>query len=119
MMTWKRKYWAYITAIIVVFIAFNPEMMQLALFVDAVGLELFLLLLEVQLLVVAGAFFNKYVRPTLTCLVNAGWNYFLGVPWATVKEKPEVLFLVVPSQAALMQLLVFSAAINIAVNTWQ
>lgn len=117
-MSWKRKYWAYITAIIVVFIALNPEMMQLALFVDAVGLDLFLLLLEVQLLAVVGAFFNKHIRPMLKYVINAGWTYCLGVSWTTVKEKPEVLFLVMPGQAALMHLLVFSAAISIAVNTW-
>jgi len=38
---WKSKLWKYATAFIVVLIILNPEIIELALFVDAVGRKCF------------------------------------------------------------------------------
>ncbi|MCU7941511.1 MAG: hypothetical protein KZQ87_02430 [Candidatus Thiodiazotropha sp. (ex Cardiolucina cf. quadrata)] len=51
----RSKAWKYATTIVVVFIIFNPEMIELALFIDAIGLELFLMLFEMQMLVFSTA----------------------------------------------------------------
>ncbi len=40
--------WRFITAFIVFLLLLNPEMIHLAFFIDAIGLELFLLLIQVQ-----------------------------------------------------------------------
>ncbi|MCK5902721.1 MAG: hypothetical protein KAG28_06180 [Cocleimonas sp.] len=40
--------------LIFLFIIFNPEVTELALFIDAVGLEIFFMLVEVQIIVAFG-----------------------------------------------------------------
>ena len=37
----KNKIWKYATAAIVILIMLNPEFAELALFIDAIGLEMF------------------------------------------------------------------------------
>lgn len=43
----------------------NPELIALAAFVDAVGLEMFLILIEVQAIAVLGYYFNSHIKPVL------------------------------------------------------
>lgn len=99
-MNWKTKTWKVATSLVVVIILFNPEMAGLGLFVDAVGLEMFLLLLQVQALVILGVLLNTKIRPV--------FHY--------IKIESERLVLLVPGQATLMHSLVFSAAIGFALN---
>ncbi len=99
-MNWKNKIWKFATVLVVVVILFNPEMANLALFVDAVGLEMFLLLLQIQALVMLGLFLNTKIRPV----------------FIYIKNEPGRLMLLVPSQATLMHSLVFSAAIGFALS---
>jgi len=62
-MKWKNNTWRYATAFVVTLILLNPEMADLALFIDAAGLDLILLLLEVQILAISGALLNTFVNP--------------------------------------------------------
>ncbi len=64
----KSKIWKYATVLVVILIIFNPEMSELAIFVDAVGLEVFLMLLEIQLLAILSVFFNCKIVPIYTYL---------------------------------------------------
>jgi len=115
-MNWKNKIWKYLTAIVVVLIVLNPETVQLAFFIDAVGLEMFLMLLEVQFLALLGMFFNTKIKPLLSYIINLYSQHFLTFSWQTIKEHPENLMLAVPTPAFVMNMLVFMVAIGIILN---
>ena len=53
----RRRLWKVLTLFAVMLLALNPEMFQLALFVDAVGLDLLILLFELQALAIVGGLF--------------------------------------------------------------
>jgi hypothetical protein len=59
MTNWKRKLWKYATVTVAVLFALNPEAVSFALFIDAIGLETIVMLLEMQFLAVVSAFFDK------------------------------------------------------------
>ena len=115
-MNWKNKAWKYATAFVVVLIIFNPEMVGFALFIDAVGLEMFLMLLEIQVLAILGAFFSIRIKSFFSYIRYLCTRHALTFSWKNIEGKPETLMLVVPSPATLMHMLVFSAAIGIALN---
>ena len=115
----KSKIWKYLTAFVVLLIILNPEMVQLALFIDAIGLEMFLMLLEVQILAVVSVFFNNKIKPLLNFIKCFYVNYIPSVTLKNIKETPEGLALASQSPAILMCLLVFSAAIGMALNVYK
>lgn len=97
-MNWKNKFWKYATTIVIIFIVLNPEMIELALFIDAIGLEMFLMLLEIQALTILSAYFNiKKIKNTF----NQIKYLFL----------PANIILIMPTAATLMVMLVLSAFI--------
>jgi hypothetical protein len=113
---WKNKVWKYATAFVVVLIILNPELAELALFIDAIGLELFLMLLEVQVVAIAGAIFHTRVKP-ITILAKRGWSKLINiVDWDNAKQGMEGMMLAVSAPVILMNLLVVSAAIDILFN---
>ena len=115
-MNLKNKVWKYATAIVVALIILNPEMIELALFIDAIGLEMFLMLLEIQIMAILGALLNNKIKPALTNLKYFIENHVLGIPLKRIIEKPGCLVFAVPSQATLMHMLVFSAAVGVVFN---
>ena len=115
-MNWKNKIWKYLTAFVVLLIILNPELAQLALFIDAIGLEMFLMLLEVQFLAILGMFFNSKIKPIFSYLTNLYSRHFLTFSWKNIKEHPENIMLAVPSPAVLMNTLVILVAASIILN---
>ncbi|HIO91694.1 MAG TPA: hypothetical protein EYG68_02485 [Leucothrix mucor] len=113
---WKDKAWKIATAIIVAIIILNPEVAELALFIDAVGLEMFLMLIEVQILLTLGVFYDK-IKSGYRYLKKSYLNSQLNMSWQNFKADPQSLLLLVPSQATLMSLLIFSAMIDILYKT--
>ncbi|MCU7810413.1 MAG: hypothetical protein KZQ77_04145 [Candidatus Thiodiazotropha sp. (ex Notomyrtea botanica)] len=112
----KDRIWKYATTIVVLLIILNPEMVELALFIDAVGLEIFLMLLEIQVVMLVSMFFNTRIRPILIALQRIWSRYFQRFSWNNVTSKPRSLLLAGQSQAILMHVLVVSAAIGIVLN---
>jgi hypothetical protein len=113
---WKNKVWKYATAFVVALIILNPEMAELALFIDAIGLELFLMLLEVQVIALAGALFHTSIKP-ISILTKRVWLKLINaVDWDNAKEGIEGMMLAVSAPVILMNLLVVSAAIGIVFN---
>jgi hypothetical protein len=108
----KDKTWKYATAVVVVLIILNPEMIELALFIDAVGLEMFLMLFEVQLLVIMGALLNNKIKPAISSLKHFVQRYLLLGYTRKFKAGTGGLILPVPVEAILMHLLVVSAGIS-------
>ncbi|MCU7853741.1 MAG: hypothetical protein KZQ80_16170 [Candidatus Thiodiazotropha sp. (ex Monitilora ramsayi)] len=115
-MNWKDRIWKYATVVVVVLIILNPELVELALFIDAVGLEIFLMLLEIQVVMLVSMFFDKVIRPILSFLQHIWKKHYLGFSWNNLVGGPERLILAGQGQAILMHLLVCSATIGIALN---
>ena len=111
-MSWKRRFWKYATAIVVVLIVLNPETVHFALFLDAIGLDIFLLLLEVQIFAMVGIFVTENVKPMQAYLKRHYLQHVLTFSRNNFRENLRTLVFSVPSQAAVMHLLVFSAAIG-------
>ena len=112
----KNKLWKIATAFVVLFFILNPEMAELALFINTIGLELFIMLLEAQLLVFFAGFYSKNIQQNLSSLKNLCIDtckpYFL----TNIKNSPSTILAVIPSAATLMNLLVFSAISPFAIS---
>jgi len=109
---WKAIFWKYATIIVVVLIVLNPEMLQLGLFIDGVGLEIFLMLLDVQVVTILATFLARNIEP-LTIYIKYFCLYiFQALSWPSIKEEQKRLISVTPGPASLMHLLVLSAAIS-------
>ncbi|MCU7797604.1 MAG: hypothetical protein KZQ73_07585 [Candidatus Thiodiazotropha sp. (ex Semelilucina semeliformis)] len=115
-MNGKDRIWKYATTIVVVLIILNPEMLELALFIDAVGLEIFLMLLEIQVVLLVSMLFNTRIRPIIIALQRIWSRHFQRFSWNIVTSKPRYLLLAGQSQAILMHILVVSAAIGVVLN---
>ena len=50
----------------------NPEFIVMSGFIDAIGLEMFSLLIEVQIISVVGYYFQNWIKPVLMPF----YNYF-------------------------------------------
>ncbi|WP_019028308.1 hypothetical protein [Colwellia piezophila] len=62
-MNLRKSSWKIAGFLLVTFLLLKPELIPLALFIDGIGLELFVLLLEVQALAVFGYYFHNWFKP--------------------------------------------------------
>lgn len=111
-MNQKDRLWRNASVIAIMFVLLNPEMIELALFLDAVGLEIFLMLLGIQISVIFGLLFGK-IEVTMSNLKYFILNLQPRVSWESIKEAPERLLLAVPDQSTLLHILVFSAVLDL------
>lgn len=114
---WKNKAWKFATIFVVLLVLLNPELIELALFIDAIGLESFLMLLEMQILAMISALFIKS-KNLLTHLKYFCLRHIRPVLWKNIRKVADNLLLVTHSPAILMHMLVFSAAIDVAFKVW-
>lgn len=118
-MNLRNRAWQYSTVVVVVLVLLNPEMIELALFIDAVGLEVFLMLFEIQLLAIMSAIFSNSVKPVVSGVRHLLKVAMLSSSVRKIREGTECLVVSVPIEAALMHLLVISAVIAGAFRVWQ
>ena len=95
----NRKFWALASSFIVLFLYLNPEWLHMAVFIDAIGLDLFLLLVEVQIAVLAQQLYFHYLKPMAGRMAGA-------CSWAKCHMK---MALAVSAPAILMIFVVFAA----------
>lgn len=88
----KTIFWKFLTAIVVTLLILNPEFFEFAIFINAIGLDLFILLLQVQVLATVNIFYGDIAKPILQSF-NAGSRHLF------LRFQPAVVF---------MQLLVLS-----------
>ncbi|MCU7920830.1 MAG: hypothetical protein KZQ95_21105 [Candidatus Thiodiazotropha sp. (ex Epidulcina cf. delphinae)] len=112
-MKFKDKVWKYATVMVVLLVILNPEMAELALFIDAIGLEMFLMLLEVQIVAIFSVFFSSKIKPAYIYVKNFCLRFLTIVSWKNIKENPDSLMLAVPSPVMLMNALVVSTLMGI------
>lgn len=110
----RRRIWGCATAVVVVLLMLNPEYVELALLVDAIGLELFVLLIQVQMVVTIGAFVDKTMQAVRRMCICRRVHEFLGFSVDQLKMERGMLMLAVPGQATLIHLSVLAAAVVIA-----
>lgn len=61
---WRKRFWAVLTVLVVAFLATNPEFRLLVPVLDAIGLDVFLLLIEVQFVALLSGVFSPVLRFT-------------------------------------------------------
>lgn len=61
----KKWAWKVATTLVMGGLLLNPELMSLALFIDAIGIDLFLLFVEVQIVAISGYYFHTWIKPIL------------------------------------------------------
>lgn len=95
----REWFWKILTLILIGLLMLNPEFMVMGAFIDAVGLEMFSLLIEVQIVTVVGYYFQNWIKPILMPF----YNYFkridpyFFIPTRTViKDFPVILCHAIP-----------------------
>jgi len=112
----KNKIWRYATVFVVIFLILNPEMAELSVFINAIGLDIFILLLQVQILTISGMLFPTKIKQFYSYLKYQLTNNILGYSFTNIKNEPKIGLLIIPSQAAVMHMLVLSALLGTIIN---
>lgn len=91
-------------AIIIAFFALNPEILELALFINAIGFDIYLLLLEIQLLAIGGLFIQYAIRPVCSFFPGFSMHSFIMPSWGEIKHDSKSLSHAFPPGTVLMSL---------------
>lgn len=103
----NRKYfWKIAAFVVVVLLLLNPETIPLALFIDAVGIETLLLLLQIQLLGVGAVVFHQLLKPIAVFIAGFASEPMIMPTTKSLKECPWSLGSLLPTAATMMNLLV-------------
>ncbi len=105
----NNRIWKLATLLVFLLIILNPEMIELALFVDAIGLELFLMLVEVQIMAIVALFLSSTLKPLHIYAKHFWFPQPCNIHWLCLKT----LLLAVYGPVILMNVLVLAAAIGI------
>lgn len=109
----KKKLWGIASIIVVIILITNPETMELAIFIDAVGLEAYLILIELHLIAIFSAFTNTKIRPVFAYIKRALHKLFESDLRNTIISDWGKLMIITPGPAALMNILVLAAIANV------
>jgi len=80
--------------LIVCLLLSNPELLALGLFIDAIGLEIFVMLLQAQIIAIASYYFHVWFKPVFKPFykfIDKHDPYFFVPTKAGVKECPALL----------------------------
>ena len=98
-MNLKKSLWKVLTFMAVMFFLFRPEYMALGLFIDAIGLDIFLMLLEVQFIAVSGYYVQNWLKPIFKPVyisIKKVDPYFFIPTRKVVTKIPSILLHAVP-----------------------
>ena len=101
-MKWLNKPGRILGLIIILFLALNPETLELALFINTVGFDIYLLLLEIQLLALGGLFIQYSLRPLIKFFLGFSMHSFIMPSWDDIRDNPKSLAHTTPPGALLM-----------------
>ena len=104
----KNNIWQYATAAVGILIMLNPEFAELALFIDAIGLEMFFMLIEVQFIAISGALLNTKIKPIYNHLAALYLRNYSAGSWRLIKSEPTLILLSTPEPVFFMNLLVIT-----------
>jgi hypothetical protein len=104
-MNFKKWIWKALTMLAICLFLTNPEFWSLALFIDVVGLDLFLMLIQVQVVALSGYYFQNWIKPALKpfnkVLLKADPYFFIPTREA-IRQYPLILCHAVPFLMLLM-----------------
>jgi len=95
----RDLFWKILTFIIIGLLMLNPEFILMSSFVDAIGLEMFSLLIEVQIISVVGYYFQHWIKPVLMPFYRYFKKidpYFFIPKRSVIKEFPLILCHAIP-----------------------
>jgi len=98
-MNLRKSSWKIASFLVVSFFLFKPEFMALGLFIDGIGLELFVLLLEVQAVAVFGYYFQNWFKPVAMPVykfVQKLDPYFFVPTKSVISQYPIVIIHAIP-----------------------
>jgi hypothetical protein len=101
----RKLIWKAATIAVAFLLLANPELIALALFVDVVGLDLFLILIQVQVMALSGYYFQVWIKPILMPVYSYLLKidpYFFIPSKDAVRQCPVILCHAVPFFMALM-----------------
>ena len=107
-MNMKKWIWKLATLLVIGLLIANPELWSLALLIDAVGLDLFLMLIQIQAIAVIGYYFQVWIKPMLMPFYNFLLKvdpYFFIPTKDVVRQCPIILCHSVPFLIILMLLI--------------
>jgi len=108
----KSKILKIIGAILIVFLMLNPETIHIALLIDGAGLEVIIILLQIQLASIVLFIRKNYIRPGVKFLAGFRAHSFFLHPWRDIFDKPTLIGFALPSAATGMYLLVVSVMLS-------
>lgn len=94
-----------LSTLVVVVLLLNVETIELALFINAIGVDVFLLLVEVQLIALLVASYHWTIKPVVNFFLGFSTHPFIFPTWSTVKSYPGAIAFVFPPGAVVMFLL--------------
>lgn len=97
----RKRFWKVLTlgVVFLLMISVSPEIRLLGIFIEAVGMDMFVLLFEVQLLAIFLAFFNGLVRPVVrraNQIFERIDPYYLVPSMVTIRKCPAMFMHSVP-----------------------
>lgn len=95
----------FITALIVVVLLLNIETVELALFLNTMGIDVVLLLIEVQLAALLVASYHCTIKPVANFFLGFSAHPFILPTGSTIKNYPGAIAFMVPPGAIIMFLL--------------
>jgi len=104
-MNWCNKTLKYLTVLIVVMLVLSPETAQLGLFIDAAGLDLLIILFEIQLLAIATTVYQRLIQ-SIGVFLKRSSPHSPGRLRNRLAGLPLSLALTFPAEATFMHLLV-------------
>lgn len=95
-MKFKKSFWKYSTFLLILMLSLNPAspLFTLGLIIDAVGLEMFLLLIKIQFITLASFYFHTYCKPILKPVyrfIQKFDRYFFIPTKSCIKQYPAIL----------------------------
>ena len=105
----KKRFWKYLTVVIVgmLTISILPEVVALGLFIDAVGMDIFILMIQAQIGVIFIGFYSCWLKPILTRINNFLYRkdpYYFIPSKAHIKKYPLIVMHMVPFAVAINML---------------
>jgi len=96
------------TVVVVTVLLMNPETVQLAVFINAVGLDMFLLMVEVQVAALMMSFYKSKVAAGVFYIIRACFGVHCLPAWQRIKREPTLLLYSLPSAVSCIQLMVIT-----------
>jgi len=98
-----------LSVLIVVVLLLNIETVELALFINAIGVDVFILLIEAQLAALLMGGYRYTIKPVVGFFLGFSAHPFILPNWPAIKNYPGAIAFVFPPGAVIMFLLVCGA----------